>query len=43
MQMKIDEIGVDMYRLSVFVPEVATPAEACLFNTDRRKLTEKLY
>jgi hypothetical protein len=26
MQTKIDEIGADMYRLSIFVPEVAPPA-----------------
>jgi hypothetical protein len=26
METKIDEIGVDIYRLSVFVPEVAAPA-----------------
>jgi flavorubredoxin len=50
MQTRIDEIGADIYRLSVFVPEVAAPAgftynhflilgeEPLLFHCGRRKM-----
>ena len=50
MQTRIDEIGADMYRLSIFVPEVAPPAgltfnhflitgdEPLLFHCGKRKM-----
>jgi flavorubredoxin len=50
MQGKIDEIGIGIYRLSIFVPEVAAPAgftfnhllvlgdEPLLFHCGRRKM-----